>query len=52
METFWAAVVSIFLVGGIIGSLGGAWVADKMGRCVMLLIKNATDEFKCMYLMF
>lgn len=32
LETFWATVVSIFLVGGIVGSLGGAWVADKLGR--------------------
>ncbi|XP_055602382.1 solute carrier family 2, facilitated glucose transporter member 3 isoform X2 [Uranotaenia lowii] len=32
LNTFWAAVVSIFLVGGVIGSLGGAWVADKLGR--------------------
>uniref|UniRef100_A0A1Q3FD87 Putative solute carrier family 2 facilitated glucose transporter member 3 n=1 Tax=Culex tarsalis TaxID=7177 RepID=A0A1Q3FD87_CULTA len=44
LETFWAAVVSIFLVGGIIGSLGGAWVADKLGRkksflsCGVLLV--------------
>ncbi|XP_055602387.1 solute carrier family 2, facilitated glucose transporter member 9 isoform X6 [Uranotaenia lowii] len=34
LNTFWAAVVSIFLVGGVIGSLGGAWVADKLGRTV------------------
>uniref|UniRef100_A0A182NQ80 Major facilitator superfamily (MFS) profile domain-containing protein n=1 Tax=Anopheles dirus TaxID=7168 RepID=A0A182NQ80_9DIPT len=32
LETFWSAVVSIFLIGGVIGSLGGAWVADKLGR--------------------
>uniref|UniRef100_A0A182FCV6 Major facilitator superfamily (MFS) profile domain-containing protein n=1 Tax=Anopheles albimanus TaxID=7167 RepID=A0A182FCV6_ANOAL len=32
LETFWSAVVSIFLVGGVIGSLGGAWVADRLGR--------------------
>ncbi|XP_049295285.1 solute carrier family 2, facilitated glucose transporter member 3-like isoform X1 [Anopheles funestus] len=32
LETFWSAVVSIFLIGGVIGSLGGAWVADRLGR--------------------
>lgn len=32
LDTFWAVVVSIFLIGGVIGSLGGAWLADKLGR--------------------
>jgi MFS transporter, SP family, solute carrier family 2 (facilitated glucose transporter), member 3 len=32
LETLWSCVVSIFLIGGIIGSLGGAWVADRLGR--------------------
>ncbi|XP_055537990.1 solute carrier family 2, facilitated glucose transporter member 3-like isoform X2 [Wyeomyia smithii] len=44
LDSFWAIVVSIFLIGGVIGSLGGAWVADKLGRkrsylcCGVLLI--------------
>ncbi|XP_065081977.1 solute carrier family 2, facilitated glucose transporter member 1-like isoform X2 [Ochlerotatus camptorhynchus] len=44
LDTFWAVVVSIFLIGGVIGSLGGAWVADKLGRkrsyltCGVLLV--------------
>lgn len=32
LETLWSCIVSIFLVGGAIGSLGGSWVADKLGR--------------------
>ncbi|XP_058457766.1 solute carrier family 2, facilitated glucose transporter member 1 isoform X2 [Malaya genurostris] len=44
LDTFWAIVVSVFLIGGVIGSLGGAWVADKLGRkrsylsCGILLV--------------
>ncbi|XP_055629802.1 solute carrier family 2, facilitated glucose transporter member 1-like isoform X2 [Toxorhynchites rutilus septentrionalis] len=44
LDTFWATVVSVFLVGGMIGSLGGAWFADKLGRkksflsCGILLV--------------
>ena len=34
LETLWSSIVSIFLIGGCIGSLGGAWVADKLGRFV------------------
>lgn len=32
MNFLWPAVVSIFLVGGTIGSLTGSWLADKVGR--------------------
>lgn len=32
LEIVWASVVSIYLVGGVIGSLIGAWIADKWGR--------------------
>lgn len=32
LDFLWATVVAIFLVGGAVGSLGGAWVADKLGR--------------------
>lgn len=44
LDTFWAVVVSIFLIGGVIGSLGGAWLADRLGRkrsyltCGILLV--------------
>ncbi|KAL5287908.1 hypothetical protein ACFFRR_008632 [Megaselia abdita] len=32
IELLFSAIVSIFLVGGAIGSLGGAWAADRFGR--------------------
>lgn len=32
LQVLWASVISIFLVGGAIGSLSGAWVADRIGR--------------------
>lgn len=32
LDLLWSTVVSIFLVGGAIGSFLGAWVADKLGR--------------------
>lgn len=32
LEFLWSAVVSIFLIGGAVGSLGGSWLADRVGR--------------------
>lgn len=32
LQTLWSVVISIFLIGGCIGSLAGAWFADKFGR--------------------
>lgn len=32
LDTFFSVVVSIFLIGGVVGSLGGAALADKFGR--------------------
>jgi MFS transporter, SP family, solute carrier family 2 (facilitated glucose transporter), member 3 len=32
IELLWSFVVSIFLIGGAIGSLGGSYVADRIGR--------------------
>lgn len=34
LEILWSSIVSIFLVGGAIGSLGGAGLANKFGRFV------------------
>lgn len=36
LEVLWSTIVSIFLVGGAVGSLGGAWIADRLGRCVQI----------------
>ena len=32
LDILWSTIVSVFLVGGAIGSLGGAWAADRFGR--------------------
>lgn len=34
LEMLWAVVVSIFLIGGILGSLCGSWISDNYGRFV------------------
>lgn len=38
LEVLWAAVVSIFLVGGAVGSLSGGNIADKYGRYSLIII--------------
>nr|XP_022918299.1 solute carrier family 2, facilitated glucose transporter member 1-like [Onthophagus taurus] len=40
LELLWSAVVSIFLVGGTVGSLTGSWLADKMGRKRGLIVAS------------
>lgn len=32
LQFLWSSIVSIFLIGGAIGSLGGSYTADKIGR--------------------
>ncbi|XP_024084459.1 solute carrier family 2, facilitated glucose transporter member 1-like isoform X2 [Cimex lectularius] len=32
LDSIWSCIVSIYLIGGMVGSLGGAWVADRIGR--------------------
>jgi MFS transporter, SP family, solute carrier family 2 (facilitated glucose transporter), member 3 len=32
IDLIWSSIVSIFLVGGAVGSLGGSYVANKVGR--------------------
>lgn len=32
LDFLWSAIVSVFLVGGAVGSLGGSWLADRVGR--------------------
>ena len=34
LDLLWSSVVSIFLIGGAVGSLGGAKAANKFGRLV------------------
>jgi MFS family permease len=32
LNILWSIIVSIYLVGGVTGSLSGGWVADRFGR--------------------
>ncbi|EDW46869.1 solute carrier family 2, facilitated glucose transporter member 1 isoform X1 [Drosophila sechellia] len=41
LDLLWSCVVSVFLVGGAIGSLGGAGAANKFGRKACFLICGA-----------
>ncbi|KAI8126934.1 facilitated glucose transporter member 1, Solute carrier family 2 [Lucilia cuprina] len=40
LDVLWASIVSVFLVGGAIGSLGGAGAANKFGRKGCFLISG------------
>ncbi|BES96277.1 solute carrier family 2, facilitated glucose transporter member [Nesidiocoris tenuis] len=41
VNVLWSAVVSIFLVGGMIGSLSGAFIANKIGRKGTMILGEA-----------
>lgn len=32
LKILWSAIVSVFLIGGVIGSLAASWLSDKFGR--------------------
>lgn len=40
LKIIWSTVVSIFLIGGAIGSFLGSWLADRYGRKRALCIGN------------
>lgn len=56
LQTLWASIISIFLVGGCIGSICGASFADKLGRkgsllsCGMLFAVSAVLFYLCRFL--
>lgn len=52
LDLLWASIVSIFLIGGAIGSLSGAWISNKMGRkkafftcCILYIIGGMCFQF-------
>ncbi|XP_037034948.1 solute carrier family 2, facilitated glucose transporter member 1-like isoform X2 [Bradysia coprophila] len=53
LNILWSAIVSVFLVGGAVGSLGGAYIADRLGRkrslltCALLFVVSAILFFFC-----
>lgn len=40
LDILWSAIVSVFLIGGMIGSLMGSWLADTMGRKGAVIISG------------
>ncbi|XP_056630159.1 solute carrier family 2, facilitated glucose transporter member 1-like isoform X1 [Diorhabda sublineata] len=38
LDLIWSFIVSMFLVGGAVGSLGGSYLADKIGRKGVLIL--------------
>lgn len=45
LDILWSSIVSIFLVGGAIGSMGGAGLANKFGRFVFYRLKAMNGIF-------
>lgn len=48
----WSIVVSIFLAGGVSGSLITSWIADKYGRRGALAIGNVFAIFGGIFFLF
>jgi len=40
LQILWSAIVSIFLIGGVTGSLINSWLSDKFGRKGALAVGN------------
>ena len=38
MTLTWSLTTALFIPGGMIGAFLGGWLADKIGRCVRLLM--------------
>lgn len=56
LQTLWSTIISVFLVGGCVGSLGAATLADKFGRFVYIyIVEKSTTKicfFHYLYLFF
>lgn len=42
-DILWSLIVSVFLIGGVIGGLTGAWFADRLGRRGTLIFGNVLN---------
>lgn len=40
LDILWSSIVSVFLIGGMIGSLMGSWLADAVGRKGAIIISE------------
>ncbi|XP_059614809.1 solute carrier family 2, facilitated glucose transporter member 1 isoform X2 [Phlebotomus argentipes] len=52
LDILWASIVSVFLIGGCAGSLGGAWIADNLGRKKSLLVCGALFVLAAIFFIF
>ncbi|GAB0088520.1 solute carrier family 2, facilitated glucose transporter member 1 [Sergentomyia squamirostris] len=52
LDILWASIVSVFLIGGCAGSLGGAWIADNLGRKKSLLVCGVLFVIAAMFFIF
>lgn len=43
MEIIWSSLVSVFLIGGMIGSFTGAWLANTIGRKKSLIVASVVS---------
>ncbi|XKL65783.1 hypothetical protein PGB90_009203 [Kerria lacca] len=44
-DLMWSLIVSVFLIGGVVGGLTGAWFADRLGRKGTLIFGNVLNVF-------
>lgn len=52
LDLLWSSIVSIFLVGGAIGSLGGSSIADSLGRRGGLIVSQILGFFAGLLFVF
>nr|CAD7570923.1 unnamed protein product [Timema californicum] len=49
LSILWSTLVSIFLVGGVTGSLTGGWVADKFGRKGAVVVSSVLGGLAALF---
>nr|CAD7427871.1 unnamed protein product [Timema monikensis] len=49
LNILWSTLVSIFLVGGVTGSLTGGWVADKFGRKGAVVVSSVLGGLAALF---
>uniref|UniRef100_A0A1L8DF70 Putative sugar transporter n=2 Tax=Nyssomyia neivai TaxID=330878 RepID=A0A1L8DF70_9DIPT len=52
LDILWASIVSVFLIGGCAGSLGGAWIADNLGRKKSLIVCGVLFVIAALFFIF
>lgn len=52
LQVLWSAIVSVFLIGGVSGSLIASWLSDRFGRKGALSIGNVCGIVGAVLFMF